>query len=89
MYVVGATKAEALAEIRQIIPEHFLLVPGYGSQGGELAAVARYGLNSQCGLLVNSSRGIIYADNSKDFAKTARKIAQEIAQEMEKLGLYQ
>jgi orotidine-5'-phosphate decarboxylase len=87
MYVVGATKAAALAEIRQLIPQHFLLVPGYGSQGGELAAVAKYGLNKQCGLLINSSRAIIYADNTKDFAKTARKIAQSIAQEMQELGL--
>ncbi len=82
MYVVGATKAKALADIRKIVPEHFLLVPGVGAQGGSLEEVAQYGMNSKCGLLVNSSRGIIYADNSKDFAKVAKTQAKELAQEM-------
>lgn len=85
MYVVGATKAKALVEIRKIVPEHFLLVPGVGAQGGSLAEVAQYGMNSKCGLLVNSSRGIIYADDSKDFAKVAKTQAKELAQEMKVL----
>jgi len=85
MYVVGATKAKALADIRKIVPEHFLLVPGVGAQGGSLEEVAQYGMNSKCGLLVNSSRGIIYADNSKDFAKVAKTQAKELAQEMKVL----
>ncbi len=72
MYVVGATKAEKLVEIREIIPDHFLLVPGVGAQGGSLQDVAKYGLNKRCGLLVNSSRGIIYAGNGKNFAADAR-----------------
>ena len=67
MYVVGATRAEMLKDIRQIVPDHFLLVPGVGAQGGSLEDVARYGMNSRCGLLVNSSRGIIFADNSDRF----------------------
>ena len=83
MYVVGATKAEKLKEIRQIIPYHFLLVPGIGAQGGSLREVAQNGLNSQCGLLVNSSRGIIYASSDSDFADKARLAAQEVQQEME------
>lgn len=85
MYVVGATKAEKLKEIRQIVPEHFLLVPGVGAQGGSLQEVAQNGMNSQCGLLVNSSRGIIYASDSKDFAKKAGEAAQTIQQEMDEL----
>ncbi len=84
MYVVGATKADELQEIRKIIPNHFLLVPGYGTQGGDLAAVSKFGMTKDCGLLVNSSRAIIYADNSRNFAKTATKIAKEIAKEMER-----
>ena len=71
MYVVGATRAEELLEIRAIVPNHFLLVPGVGAQGGSLKDVAKYGLNSDCGLLVNSSRGIIYAGNDVDFAQKA------------------
>ena len=67
MYVVGATRAEMLKDIRKIVPEHFLLVPGVGAQGGSLAEVAKYGMKSKCGLLVNSSRGIIFADNSREF----------------------
>jgi len=82
MYVVGATKAEALSNIRKIVPEHFLLVPGVGAQGGSLSEVAKYGMNSQCGLLVNSSRGIIYASNGEDFAKVAGEKAKEMQQEM-------
>jgi orotidine-5'-phosphate decarboxylase len=83
MYVVGATRAEMLKEIRQIVPNHFLLVPGVGAQGGSLREVAKYGLNSKCGLLVNSSRGIIFADNSENFAKVAGQKAAEIQKEME------
>jgi orotidine-5'-phosphate decarboxylase len=84
MYVVGATHAEMLKEIRQIVPDHFLLVPGVGAQGGSLGEVARYGLNSKCGLLVNSSRAIIFADNSENFDKVAGEKAQEVQLEMEK-----
>jgi orotidine-5'-phosphate decarboxylase len=84
MYVVGATRAEMLKEIRQIIPDHFLLVPGVGAQGGSLREVTKYGLNSKCGLLVNSSRGIIFADNSENFAKVAGEKAEEIQSEMER-----
>ncbi len=83
MYVVGATRAEMLKEIRKIVPEHFLLVPGVGAQGGSLKEVAKYGLNSKCGLLVNSSRGIIFADNSESFDKVAGEKAAEIQKEME------
>lgn len=85
MYVVGATKANMLKSIRNIVPDHFLLVPGVGAQGGSLREVAQYGMNSRCGLLVNSSRGIIYADNSKDFAKVAATTACDIAKEMSDL----
>jgi len=85
MYVVGATKAEMLTEIRAIIPEHFLLVPGVGAQGGSLQEVAKYGLNSRCGLLVNSSRQIIYASSEKDFAQADRKEAMKIQTEMEEI----
>lgn len=82
MYVVGATRPEMLANIRKIIPNHFLLVPGVGAQGGNLQEVAKYGLTKDCGLLVNSSRGIIYAGNGKDFAKAAGEKAREIQEEM-------
>lgn len=82
MYVVGATKAEMLADIRQIIPNHFLLVPGVGAQGGSLQEVAKYGLNDECGLLVNSSRQIIYASSEADFAEKAREEALKVQQEM-------
>ncbi len=82
MYVVGATRAEEFENIRTIIPNHFLLVPGIGVQGGDLGLVSKYGMNSQCGLLVNSSRGIIYADDTKDFAKIARQKSKEIQQQM-------
>jgi orotidine-5'-phosphate decarboxylase len=83
MYVVGATRAEMLKDIRQLVPEHFLLVPGVGAQGGTLDAVAKYGMTNRCGLLVNSSRGIIFADNSENFAKTAGEKAREMQLEME------
>ena len=85
MYVVGATKAEMLADIRKLIPNHFLLVPGVGAQGGSLQEVAKNGMNSKCGLLVNSSRGIIYASNGSDFAVKAAEAAKEVQQEMEAL----
>ncbi len=82
MYVVGATKAEYLAEIRDIIPNSFLLVPGVGAQGGSLEAVCKYGMNDDVGLLVNSSRGIIYASNREDFAQQARIAAAELQEQM-------
>ena len=82
MYVVGATKAEALTNIRKIVPDHFLLVPGVGAQGGSLEEVSKYGMNSQCGLLVNSSRGIIYVDSTENFAAIAGTEAQKLQQEM-------
>ncbi|MBN1769048.1 MAG: orotidine-5'-phosphate decarboxylase [Prolixibacteraceae bacterium] len=87
MYVVGATKAEKLKEIRNIVPDHFLLVPGVGAQGGSLQEVAKYGMNQQCGLLVNSSRGIIYASDGIDFAEAARTQAEAVQLEMEELLL--
>lgn len=87
MYVVGATKAEKLEEIRQIVPDHFLLVPGVGAQGGSLEEVAKYGMNEQCGLLVNSSRAIIYASNEEDFAEKAREAAMDVQVDMEELLL--
>jgi len=82
MYVVGATRAEMLTGIRRIVPESFLLVPGVGAQGGSLEEVAKYGMNRQCGLLVNSSRGIIYAGTGEDFAAKAREEAQKLQKEM-------
>jgi len=85
MYVVGATKAEYLAEVRQIIPHSFLLVPGVGAQGGNLADVCRYGMTKDVGLLVNSSRGIIYASNDADFAQAAVNAARLLQQQMEEI----
>lgn len=85
MYVVGATKAEMLTEIRKIIPNHFLLVPGVGAQGGSLQEVVKYGKNDECGLLVNSSRQIIYASSDVDFAEKAREDALKVQQEMAEL----
>jgi orotidine-5'-phosphate decarboxylase len=85
MYVVGATQAEMLADIRKLIPESFLLVPGVGAQGGSLQAVAKYGMNRKCGLLVNSSRGIIYASTDHNFADKARAEALLLQQEMKEL----
>jgi orotidine-5'-phosphate decarboxylase len=83
MYVVGATRGEAFTAIRKIAPHHFLLVPGVGAQGGSLADVCKYGLNKDCGLIVNSSRAIIYASDKEDFADVARVEAKKIQQEME------
>lgn len=82
MYVVGATKAEYLSDIRKIIPNHFLLVPGVGAQGGNLQDVCKFGMNKDVGLLVNSSRGIIYASNGTDFAKKAEEKAAHIQAQM-------
>lgn len=82
MYVVGATQGKMFLEIRKHVPNHFLLVPGVGAQGGSLEEVCRYGMNDQCGLLVNSSRAIIYADQTVDFAASARNEAQKIQAEM-------
>lgn len=82
MFVVGATRAEMLADIRKIVPDHFLLIPGVGAQGGSLAEVVKYGMNSQCGLLVNSSRGIIFADSSESFNNTAGLKASELQAQM-------
>ena len=83
MYVIGATKAEMLTDVRAIVPDHFLLVPGIGAQGGSLEEVAKYGLNTTCGLLVNSSRQIIYASSEKDYAQAARVEALKVQAEME------
>jgi orotidine-5'-phosphate decarboxylase len=85
MYVVGATRAEMLSSVRSLVPDHFLLVPGVGEQGGSLAQVAKNGMNHRCGLLVNSSRGIIYADNSMRFSGAARAAAMLLQKEMEGL----
>lgn len=85
MYVVGATKAEAFQHIRTLAPDNFLLVPGVGAQGGSLAEVCQFGLNNQCGLLVNSARQIIYASNGTDFAERAREEALALQQEMEQI----
>jgi orotidine-5'-phosphate decarboxylase len=85
MYVVGATRGELIGEVRKAAPDHFFLVPGVGAQGGSLEEVARYGMNSSCGLLVNSSRGIIYASGEKDFAQAARREANKLQEEMKNL----
>ena len=85
MFVVGATHPEELGEIRKMLPNYFLLVPGVGAQGGDLQAVAKYGLNDECGLLVNSSRGIIYASNKFDFADRAAEEAHKLQQQMAEL----
>jgi len=91
MYVVGATKGEGFLTIRKHAPDHFLLVPGVGAQGGSLADVCKYGMNTDCGLIVNASRSIIYASNGTDFADAARaealKIQQEMETELEKAGI--
>ena len=91
MYVVGATKADMLTDVRAIVPDSFLLVPGVGAQGGSLQDVCKYGITPECGLLVNSSRGIIYASKDKDFAERARqeaiKLQQEMAIELKKIGM--
>ena len=83
MYVVGATQGRMFEDIRKIVPEHFLLVPGVGAQGGSLEEVCKYGMNADCGLLVNSSRGIIYASNGEDFAEKAAEKAKELQSQME------
>jgi orotidine-5'-phosphate decarboxylase len=85
MYVVGATRADKIAEIRKLAPDHFFLVPGIGAQGGDLAEVSKHGLNKQCGLLVNSARAIIYASAEKDFAAASKREARIVRDEMEKL----
>jgi orotidine-5'-phosphate decarboxylase len=83
MYVVGATKAEYLADIRKIVPDSFLLVPGVGAQGGNLQDVCKYGMNDAVGLLINSSRGIIYASQNDDFAQAAAHKAKELQEQMQ------
>ena len=91
MYVVGATQGRMFEDIRRVAPDHFLLVPGVGAQGGSLQEVCRYGMNKDCGLLVNSSRGIIYACNDDHFAEIAgnkaRELQQEMAIELDKAGI--
>jgi len=82
MYVVGATQAESLADVRRIIPDSFLLIPGVGAQGGNLQEVCKYGMNANVGLLVNSSRGIIYASDQRDFAEAASKKAKDLQLQM-------
>lgn len=85
MYVVGATRAEHLGHVRSLIPDHFLLVPGVGAQGGSLEEVARYGMNKDCGLIVNASRSILYASSGQDFAAAARDEAQRMQAAMDAL----
>ena len=91
MYVVGATRGQLFEDIRKIVPNHFLLVPGVGAQGGSLSDVCQYGITKECGLIVNSSRAIIYADNTENFANVAReearKVQEEMAAELEKYGI--
>ena len=91
MYVVGATQGRMFEDIRKVVPNHFLLVPGVGAQGGSLQEVCKYGMNKNCGLLVNSSRGIIYASDGEDFdnaaAEAAKKLQQEMALELRKAGI--
>lgn len=82
MYVVGATRAEFLEDVRKIVPDHFLLVPGVGAQGGSLEEVSKYGMTPECGLLVNSSRGIIFTSQGEDFAEVAGAKARELQEEM-------
>jgi orotidine-5'-phosphate decarboxylase len=83
MYVVGATRADKIAEIRKLAPDYFFLVPGIGAQGGDLQEVSKHGMNKQCGLLVNSARAIIYASSGKDFAEVAKREARHVKNEME------
>ena len=82
MYVVGATQGQMFEDIRRVAPNHFLLVPGVGAQGGSLQEVCKYGIIKDCGLLVNSSRGIIYASNGEDFAEVAAQKAKELQEQM-------
>jgi orotidine-5'-phosphate decarboxylase len=85
MFVAGATRGEMLQDVRRLVPDHFLLVPGVGAQGGTLAEVARYAMNAQCGIIVNSSRGIIHASNGDDFAQAAQQRAAQMQAEMSQL----
>ena len=85
MFVVGATRPEYFEKIRKVVPEHFLLVPGVGAQGGDLQGVCKYGMNDHVGLLINSSRGILYASKETDFATAARKSAQDLQKQMEQI----
>ena len=85
MYVVGATQGRLFEDVRKVAPRHFLLVPGVGAQGGSLEEVCRYGMNEDCGLLVNSSRGIIYACNDDHYAEIAGNKARELQQQMDKM----
>jgi orotidine-5'-phosphate decarboxylase len=85
MYVVGATRASMLVKVRETVPDHFLLIPGVGAQGGDLREVAEYGMNCRCGLIVNSSRAIIYADSTENFADAARLKALEVQLVMKNL----
>ena len=91
MYVVGATQGKAFEDIRRIAPNHFLLVPGIGAQGGSLEEVCKYGMTSECGLIVNSSRAIIYADATERFAQVAgekaREVQAQMAQELDRYGI--
>jgi len=91
MFVVGATRAEMLTDIRKIVPDHFLLIPGVGAQGGSLEEVVKYGMNDSCGLLVNSSRGIIFADSTVSFdliaGLKARELRDQMAEHLEARGL--
>ena len=82
MYVVGATQGRLFEDIRKIVPNHFLLVPGVGAQGGSLEEVCKYGMTKDCGLLVNSSRGIIYVDQTERFAEVAAQKAKELQEQM-------
>lgn len=84
MYVVGATRGEMFNDIRKIAPNHFLLVPGIGAQGGSLEEVCKYGMTEDCGLIVNSSRAIIYASNGEDFAERAGEEAKKVQEQMSK-----
>ena len=85
MYVVGATQGQLFEDVRRVAPRHFLLVPGVGAQGGSLEEVCKYGMTDECGLLVNSSRGIIFADTSEQFARAAAEKARELQQQMKQL----
>ena len=89
MYVVGATRVESLVNIRRLVPDNFLLIPGIGAQGGDLASVCKFGMNKQCGLLINASRSIIYADSTSDFhqsaAQEAKKLQVQMAEHLQKM----
>ena len=84
MYVVGATRADKIGEIRKLAPDYFFLVPGVGAQGGDLEAVSKAGLNKECGLLVNSARAIIYASSGEDFSSAAKREAKKTSEEMKR-----